>query len=162
MGSKRSLPDDLGQFLGSSPVEYLQNCAHQRQFDLSRPTDPVKFANSSIWTYCGHLLPLTTRFQPPTKPGSPAPSPPLSNRTSSPCSTPCTSSSLAEHNKHHYRLTIRASRPTPEFDAPRWHTDNYFFDPARSADTVGLWKLCATLKGPGTMFAVDGKGARGC
>ncbi|KAK3901300.1 hypothetical protein C8A05DRAFT_16500 [Staphylotrichum tortipilum] len=125
------------------------------------PSSPpnLSLSNSSIWTYCGPLLPLTTPL--------PATYQTWQSRTLSAPLEPyllpllhVVHAFLAQHSKHHYWLTIRASRPTTEFDAPRWHTDDHFFDPARSADAVGLWKLCAALQGPGTMFAADGKGAR--
>ena len=84
---------------------------------------------------------------------------------------------LRAHNIHNYWLTIRATLPTDAFNLPRWHTDDFFFSspfPSPStttttnannntnssrADMLG-WKLCATLQGPGTVFAVEGAHAR--
>ncbi|KAI1652305.1 hypothetical protein F4815DRAFT_418899 [Daldinia loculata] len=73
----------------------------------------------------------------------------------------------------HYWLTIRATKATTEYNKPRWHTDDMFFNRS-SGDGGGIWarrrslvvggrekteldlqtdwKLCATLLGPATMF----------
>ncbi|TRX89401.1 hypothetical protein FHL15_009699 [Xylaria flabelliformis] len=73
---------------------------------------------------------------------------------------------LREHELDHYWLTIRATKPTSEFDKPRWHTDDVFFsvsggglraipregDGDRILDLQTDWKLCTTLLGPSTMF----------
>ncbi len=90
---------------------------------------------------------------------------------------------LRTQNIHNYWLTIRATLPTEAFNLPRWHTDDFFFsspfspssnnttssnnnnnnnnDPNIPVGTDMLgWKLCATLQGPGTFFAVDGAHAR--
>ncbi|KAK4203468.1 hypothetical protein QBC40DRAFT_274828 [Triangularia verruculosa] len=67
---------------------------------------------------------------------------------------------LVEHGFHHYWLAIRASKPNHEFDVTRWHTDENFYNPSLSSQTRGMWKLCTTLQGPGTLFAVDGDHAR--
>lgn len=83
----------------------------------------------------------------------------------------------------HYWLTIRATKPTNEYDTVRWHTDDLFFDYDGEKDRVGLnqatrnrdqskgnktkekdkkvyWKLATTLLGPGTLFLKDGVQAR--
>ncbi|KAK0663436.1 hypothetical protein QBC41DRAFT_381328 [Cercophora samala] len=67
---------------------------------------------------------------------------------------------LAEHGFSHYWLAIRASKPNHDFDVARWHTDENFYNPSLSCQTRGMWKLCTTLQGPGTLFAVDGDYAR--
>ncbi|KAL2174869.1 uncharacterized protein P884DRAFT_286994 [Thermothelomyces heterothallicus CBS 202.75] len=84
---------------------------------------------------------------------------------------------LRRHGVHHYWLTLRASKPTHDFDTARWHTDDDFFEPPRGAGSTSddsssssnssssstriRWKLCGTLQGPGTLFAADGRLARG-
>lgn len=143
------------------------------------PPDPPSLTvrTSSTWTYCGPLLPL------PSSPTSPSTLPPTfhtwsahtfasptSNNAPSPSSSPllphllpllhAIHAFLRARHVHHYWLTIRASLPTPEFDTPRWHTDDHFFAPAQSDAARGVWKLCATLLGPGTLFAAEGDRAR--
>jgi len=76
---------------------------------------------------------------------------------------------LQERGLDHYWLTIRATKATSEFDKPRWHTDDLFFNPRggglrtmprqlqedseeRQLDLHTDWKLCATLLGPPTKF----------
>jgi len=58
----------------------------------------------------------------------------------------------------HYWITMRATRPTNDFDVPRWHTDRRFFDDEAKEDVT--WKLCSTLLGPSTLFLADGPKAR--
>lgn len=58
----------------------------------------------------------------------------------------------------HYWLTIRASRPTHDFDLSRWHTDRRFFN--REHECEVYWKLAITLVDPGTLFLTEGKKAR--
>ena len=123
---------------------------------------PLTLSNSSMWTYCGPLLALTD---------SPASDLPPSfhsweSRTLSASLLPqlapflrAAHAFLRQHGMQHYFITVRASQPTAAFDAPRWHTDGHFFDRA-GADARGRWKLCATLQGPGTLFAADGALAR--
>ena len=65
---------------------------------------------------------------------------------------------LAKNKMDHYWLTIRATRATNEFDTPRWHTDQEFFD--SEGEPKVHWKLCTTLVGPGTLFLSDGTKAR--
>lgn len=59
---------------------------------------------------------------------------------------------------NHYWLTIRATTPTTDFDEPRWHTDEDFFQGEKLIRTQ--WKLVTTLLGPGTLFIEDAKSAR--
>ncbi|KAK8070494.1 hypothetical protein PG997_010697 [Apiospora hydei] len=42
---------------------------------------------------------------------------------------------VAENGLSHYWLTIRATEPTAEYDRPRWHTDDMFFDRSDSSGT---------------------------
>lgn len=65
---------------------------------------------------------------------------------------------LAKAQVDHYWLTIRASRPTHDYDLPRWHTDRQFFD--RGGECEVHWKLATTLVGPGTLFLSEGGKAR--
>lgn len=130
--------------------------------DTSPSPPPLTLKNSSSWTYCGPLLPVTD-----DESEFPATFRRWSAHTLSSSLFPRLMPFLAAAHEflrsqglHHYWLTIRASRPTPEFDEPRWHTDDHFFNPAQSDTAVGLWKLCTTLLGPGTLFAADGHRAR--
>ncbi|KAL1835903.1 hypothetical protein VTJ49DRAFT_5903 [Mycothermus thermophilus] len=148
----------------------------------SAPPQPLNLTlkTSSSWTYCGPLLPLDsldasddasaalpTTFHTWTSHtiAGPSPSPRLLTAL-----LPLLRSAhtfLRQQNIHHYWLTIRASRPTDEFDTPRWHTDDNFFTAPRrpdedpnAEDVVGLWKLCATLQGQGTLFFAAGEKGR--
>jgi hypothetical protein len=47
-------------------------------------------------------------------------------------------------------IAVRASNPTPQFNAPRWHADGYYFAPYDGEPK----KMVLTLKGPGTRFAL--------
>ncbi|EAQ83494.1 predicted protein [Chaetomium globosum CBS 148.51] len=138
---------------------------------------PLTLTHTTTWTYCGPLLPLsnTTTNNPPTPPTTTSLSPTFHAwcaHTLTPTSAPhllprltpllhAIHAFLRQHHLHHYWLTLRASQPTPTFDTPRWHADDDFFDPARSDAARGRWKLCATLQGPGTLFAAEGGTARG-
>lgn len=81
---------------------------------------------------------------------------------------------LAETHMTHYLLTIRAQKPTSEFDRPRWHVDRRFFEspslslsssnPFNSQDekwepgkerVASVWKVATALIGPGTLFLKD-------
>ncbi|KAK3292949.1 uncharacterized protein B0H64DRAFT_476574 [Chaetomium fimeti] len=158
-------------FLSSSKPPPLPN----RDFhfipipDTPANPPPLTLTHTSTWTYCGPLLPLSNPPSPTTD------LPPIFHawcaHTLTPISAPhllprlttllrAVHTFLRQHARQHYWLTIRASQPTGDFDTPRWHADDDFFDPARSDAARGCWKLCATLQGPGTLFAVDGRGAR--
>jgi hypothetical protein len=73
----------------------------------------------------------------------------------------------------HYCLSIRAQKPTHDFDIPRWHVDRRFFDadvpdsqvPSKIRKEAqerksSNWKLATALVGPGTLFLKDGKKGR--
>jgi hypothetical protein len=74
----------------------------------------------------------------------------------------------------HYCLSIRAQKPTNEFDIPRWHVDRRFFDadtpnsepqtqeekPSEEKKAPSNWKLATALVGPGTLFLKDSKKGR--
>lgn len=146
--------------------------------DAPTSADPLTLLNSSMWTYCGPLLPLSDdsdassalpNSTPKTAHGLPPTFHAWSARTLGPSQSllpqllpflRAAHAFLRARGVRHYWLTVRASQPTPDFDTPRWHTDDHFFDPPRSDDARGLWKLCATLQGPGTLFAADGARAR--
>ena len=81
---------------------------------------------------------------------------------------------LQQKGLGHYWLTIRATNATSEYDCPRWHNDEYFFDgePESEEGNFGRWihsiqkallmpsslehatnwKLCGTIVGPSTLF----------
>ncbi|KAL2119103.1 hypothetical protein VTJ04DRAFT_6063 [Mycothermus thermophilus] len=156
----------------------------------SAPDKPLDLTllTSSTWTYCGPLLPLddntsnNDNVESPPNPSSSLFPPSFHAWTAQTISGPQPSAQLLTHllpllraahaflisqNMHHYWLTIRATKPTTDFDFPRWHTDDNFFIPPRQPDSdpdedgaEGLWKLCATLQGRGTLFFSDGKVAR--
>lgn len=81
---------------------------------------------------------------------------------------------MADVHMTHYCLSIRAQKPTHEFDIPRWHVDRRFFDKDSLTpyDTdknevsdnkrkmPSNWKLATALVGPGTLFLKDGKKGR--
>jgi hypothetical protein len=77
---------------------------------------------------------------------------------------------LRDAGAEHYWLTLRATKPTNEYDTVRWHTDDIFFDydgdeerrrdRNRGGKRKGYWKLATTLLGPGTLFLKDGVAAR--
>ncbi|KAK4033716.1 hypothetical protein C8A01DRAFT_19370 [Parachaetomium inaequale] len=131
----------------------------------------LTLTNTTTWTYCGPLLPLSDSNPPSSSEpeGFPETFHSWSSHTFSgefallPRLTPflrAVHAFLLQHGTHHYWLTVRASKPTADFNAPRWHTDDHFFDPPRSDEARGQWKLCGTLQGPGTLFAEDGAKAR--
>ncbi|KAK8023643.1 hypothetical protein PG993_011709 [Apiospora rasikravindrae] len=76
---------------------------------------------------------------------------------------------VAENDLEHYWLTIRATTPTAEYDRPRWHTDDMFFDrsdsnepstcspPAPPAPTPRRWSFWGqpTAKKPKAAAAGD-------
>lgn len=138
--------------------------------DLLQPCDAsLTTKNTSSWTYCGPLLPPDAATLPPSfhswasvtvsKPGE------LSRRLLSLLSA--LRLLLHDASVGHYWLTIRASRPTHEYDTPRWHVDDNFFAPGfgrlmrddnagGSIDAkIGGWKIAATLLGPSTLFLKD-------
>ncbi|KAL2193834.1 hypothetical protein P885DRAFT_44462 [Corynascus similis CBS 632.67] len=159
---------------------------HDFQFFPVRdaPVDlpPLTLSHSTTWTYCGPLLTLS---DPPALADLPPTFSAWSAHTFSSAGSPIPSllprlapflravqSFLRRHGIHHYWLTVRASKPTSDFDTPRWHTDDDFFDYPPRGDSSGnesrsgasldrcQWKLCGTLQGPGTLFAAEGARAR--
>ncbi|KAK4143427.1 uncharacterized protein C8A04DRAFT_12352 [Dichotomopilus funicola] len=149
---------------------------------LNRPVDPppLVLTSTTTWSYCGPLLPLPVAESASdsdlavfsnTLPESfhtwahhtfASPSPATNSHPLLTHLLPLLQSThtfLRTHNTTHYWLTIRATQPTSAFNNPRWHTDDAFFlDPRQSEHARNQWKLCATLQGPGTLFAADGGG----
>ncbi|KAF2403183.1 hypothetical protein EJ06DRAFT_459295, partial [Trichodelitschia bisporula] len=119
---------------------------------------PIALHNSSSWTYTGPFLPPTSlpssfhTWHSQTISGSLLPTlTPLLHLISS---------FLSSANLTHYCLTIRAARACDDFNTPRWHVDDQFFNPSSTPTAKGYWKLCATLQGPGTLFLTNGAQAR--
>ncbi|KAF2801535.1 uncharacterized protein BDZ99DRAFT_344567, partial [Mytilinidion resinicola] len=104
---------------------------------------------SSTWTYCGPLLPLT--------PSSlPASFDTWTNATFEPASALLPSllpfvayvnDFLKKAGLGNYWITVRATLPTNEYDTPRWHTDDLFFESPTSTEATSIvapksrWKL---------------------
>lgn len=139
-------------------------------------TEPLTVNFTSTWTYCGPLLSGSPDSLPKnfhtwaykafsTKPAFLARLLPLLSHLET---------FLPTVGAQHYWITIRATKPTNEFDMPRWHTDDIFFGlPTREemealastskksatthtcashSSSPRYWKLCTTLLGPSTLF----------
>ncbi|ORY04368.1 hypothetical protein BCR34DRAFT_572739 [Clohesyomyces aquaticus] len=163
--------DPLPQYGAHAFIPYLPSPATTLSSDGSTPRRDlplISLLNSSSWTYCGPLLPLTSANLPPSFHT-------WSRTTISGPLLPRLLPFLRFINKflssagvENYWLTIRATRPTHEYDCTRWHTDDIFFDSSGEKDRVGLnqngrsgyWKLAGTLLGPPTLFLKDGRRAR--
>lgn len=141
--------------------------------DLSPPTStlpPLALRNTSTWTYCGPLLPLEPAALPPS---FHAWSETTINGSLLPRLLPFLrylNSFLRDAGAEHYWFTLRATKPTNEYDTVRWHTDDIFFDydgdeerrrdRNRGGKRKGYWKLATTLLGPSTLFLKDDTAAR--
>jgi hypothetical protein len=132
------------------------------QPDLNGTQDQIKLSNTSSWTYCGPTLSLNKEDLPQSYHT-------WHRATVNGASlTPLLLSFLAFTHEifsgasiSHYWVTIRATKATPDFDSPRWHTDDDFFLKANEQSKKHTqWKLATTLLGPGTLFIVDGQNAR--
>jgi hypothetical protein len=119
------------------------------------PSSPLSVKQDATWTYIGPLL----------HPSS-LPAPLLSfaaqtiNGDFQSHLTPFlffANSYLANSEIDHYWLTVRVSKPTSDYDLPRWHTDR---DAMISTKKAVRWKLATTLTGPGTLFQAKSKNAR--
>ncbi|KAF3135392.1 hypothetical protein TWF569_005292 [Orbilia oligospora] len=160
-------------------------------------TPPIKILRTSSWTYCGPLLdfPLSTDGE--ADDSSLPPSYHTWHRATirgEPLINLLKPFLLFAHEfiksngLKHYWITIRASLPTNDFNTPRWHVDDDFFDRGSAANlnnsnsnhhvphtttsynynnsnsnpkiTRTQWKLATTLLGPGTMFATNTTSAR--
>jgi hypothetical protein len=135
----------------------------------------LKVYNTSSWTYSGSLLPACSKSLPASFHA-------WSSLTVSDPSTllhrllPLLSflqNYLSDAGVHCYWLTIRASKPTKEYDERRWHVDDDFFSPdfdgramqapaprnQSNRKSSERWKVCATLLGPSTVFLTDNDSA---
>ncbi len=120
----------------------------------------IRLKNTSSWTYCGPLLPLSSAALPPSFHT-------WSRATVDGCITPSllsflsfAHSFLSDADISHYWITVRATKATAEYDLPRWHTDDYVVgEKSKKGAEIG-WKLVSTLLGPGTLFIEDGARAR--
>ena len=98
---------------------------------------PISLKTSSSWTYCGPLLSLDPNDLPPsfeawtnaTLTGSPIK--PLFSFLE------FVHGFLTKNHISHYWITIRADKPSSEFDTPRWHTDDLFFSPQAHTSSRG-------------------------
>ncbi|KAI1184365.1 hypothetical protein F5B17DRAFT_412278 [Nemania serpens] len=126
----------------------------------------LRVTNNAFWSYCGPLLAEIKDLPPNFHEWS------LAGLSGSvlPRLMPFlefVNEALRKHGLDHYWLTIRATKATNEFDKPRWHTDDMFFNARgggmrmipreyegtnRTPDLQTDWKLCTTLLGPSTMF----------
>lgn len=120
--------------------------------------DSINLRKSSSWMYCGPLLPLSD-------PQLPSSYHEWHKATINGSLTASLLSFFSFANSfllaagiNHYWLTIRATTPTTEYNEPRWHTDEDFFQGEKMVRTQ--WKLVTTLLGPGTLFLEDDKSAR--
>ncbi|CAO2647063.1 Nn.00g079850.m01.CDS01 [Neocucurbitaria sp. VM-36] len=136
--------------------------------------EPLTLHNSSSWTYCGPLLqPLSTSLPSSfhTWSALTISNPPLFLSRLLPLLAFLHTFHL-EAGAQNYWLTLRATKPTSDYDTPRWHTDANFFDAefnAFAAPGLGMgmemgtvstqhrrcWKLATTLLGPPTLFQRD-------
>ncbi|KAF2021274.1 hypothetical protein BU24DRAFT_416933 [Aaosphaeria arxii CBS 175.79] len=169
--------DPLPQYGSHAFIPYLENPPPASNASppptKPSPSPAPTLLNTSTWTYCGPLLSPSAESLPPsfhtwsqttfTTPLLPRLLPLLS----------FLHSFLSAARAQNYWLTIRATKPTNEYDTVRWHTDDVFFDydgekdrlgpdPTRSSTpgSRGYWKLATTLLGPGTLFLKDGVRAR--
>ncbi|TID22948.1 hypothetical protein E2P81_ATG02073 [Venturia nashicola] len=118
----------------------------------------INLQRSSSWIHCGPLLSLSDHELPASYHE-------WHKATINGSITPNLLSFLSFANHllsaagiNHYWLTIRATKPTTDFDEPRWHTDEDFFKGEKLIRTQ--WKLVTTLLGPGTLFIEDAKSSR--
>jgi hypothetical protein len=122
----------------------------------------IQLTNASSWTYCGPLLSLEADNLPQSYQTWHRAT--VKGRSFTPLLLSFlayTHDFFATAGLSHYWVTIRATKTTPDFDTPRWHTDDDFF--GREGEVHGnqtRWKLATSLLGPGTLFIEDGKSAR--
>ncbi|KAF2024118.1 hypothetical protein EK21DRAFT_104880 [Setomelanomma holmii] len=121
---------------------------------------PIKVKDTSSWTYSGPILRPSATHLPPS----------LHTWSQLTISDPSSflqrliplfsflQSFLAEADVECYWLTIRASKPTPEYDERRWHIDDDFFLPNFDGRAI-RYKLCTTLLGASTLFVQDNETA---
>ena len=162
-GSFAFLPyskDAYPESTSSKPVTNLE-----RTQSPPAEEQPLEVHNASSWTYCGPLLTPSGDQLPPS----------FHTWGALTFSAPSIlldrllpllaflADFLPRAGAHHYWLSIRASKPTHEFDTPRWHTDDNLFTQNMGVEEVSgkdavesqRWKLAATLLGPSTLFLAD-------
>ncbi|KAK6520566.1 hypothetical protein TWF506_000819 [Arthrobotrys conoides] len=153
---------------------------------------PIKILRTSSWTYCGPLLdfPLSKNDDDDESDDSSLPPSYHTWHRATIRGEPLIKllkpfllfahEFIKSNGLKHYWITIRASLPTNDFNTPRWHVDDDFFDRGSAANlnnsnsnhhhtnhtsnntkiTRTQWKLATTLLGPGTMFATNTTSAR--
>lgn len=129
---------------------------------------PFSIKHTSTWTYCGPLLtPSSLPLSLHTWSTAAVSSPSVLLSRLLPLLT-FLHTFLSNVGVQHYWLTLRATRPTNEYDVPRWHVDDDFFAALSSLgpeapggrnkkragrkESKGGWKVCTTLLGPSTLF----------
>ncbi|KAF2269405.1 hypothetical protein CC78DRAFT_529196 [Lojkania enalia] len=175
--------DPLPQYPSHAFIPYLSSTASSSRSTASTTSSappgalpPISLLNTSTWTYCGPLLSTTL---PPS----------FHSWSASTIAGPLLPrllpflaflrDFLPRAGVYNYWLTIRATKPTPDYDTPRWHTDDNLLDVDVLKDRVGLdqhrrdgsgsgtsnrkaacWKIVTTVLGPHTLFLRDGPRAR--
>jgi hypothetical protein len=170
--------DPLPQYGSYTFIPFLPNPL-QSGYTSSSPTasvstqlqeqGPLTVHAASSWTYCGPLLLPNPACLPPS----------FHTWSSLTISQPSVlmqrllpllhwlQTLLTEAGIQHYWLTTRCTRPTHEYDTPRWHTDGNFFtcDPSEpgpgfaQTSANSCWTMCTTLLGPSTLFMGDNEKA---
>ncbi|KAI2467464.1 hypothetical protein F4781DRAFT_444227 [Annulohypoxylon bovei var. microspora] len=116
---KSKLKDPLP---ASSSFEFLTYSASAAQ----QPPPDLSVKNDAFWSYCGPLLAEEGDLPASLHDWARA----VLRGSLLPLLLPFLAFAnevLAAEGLDHYWLTIRATRATPEFDRPRWHTDDLFF-----------------------------------
>lgn len=124
--------------------------------------DELSVLHSSSWTYCGPLLTAQSDKLPSSFHQWAAftlNQPPILVERLLPLLSFLQDMLFAAGAKH-YWMTIRATKPTHDYDLPRWHVDENFFSADPNVDGLGFgsldgsqcWKLATTLLGPSTLF----------
>ena len=174
--------DSLSQYGFYAFIPYLEPARSGRTSSSSTlsstPTPsaadpPLTLQNTSSWTYSGPLLVSIASDLPPSfhKWASVTMSHPSKFMDRLLPLLSFLHSFLLEAGLKHYWLTIRATKPTHEYDTPRWHVDDEFFskgfgqimrnDDGRTPNRnergkkTRSWKLATALLGPPTLFLSD-------
>jgi hypothetical protein len=134
--------------------------------DCRYPSDgasnKIQLNKTSSWTYCGPKLPLKEDDLPESYRAWHRATVREGSITSSLFSFLAFAHEFfSKAGISHYWVTVRATKATPDFDTPRWHTDGDFFKRGNEVSkNQTQWKLATTLLGPGTLFINDIKNAR--
>ncbi len=161
--------DALPQYEPYAFIPYLHSSPPS---STPEPFPSFHLHNTSTWTYCGPLLSPCATFLPAS----------FSTWAAASISSPSAllqrllpllsfvQTFLEDAGAKHYWLTIRATKPTSEYDAPRWHVDEDFFEEGMglgmnaaegakekkdAKEKPRRWKLATTLLGPQTLFQTD-------